>query len=188
MPPRYHRRRATAAIAFVFIVVVVVAAAALSHCHRRMPPPRYRHCRCRAARCHCPTTTLPATAALPPLLPRRRRRHPAGKLLLPLLPTRCHCASHRNAAADDTALPVSSSVSREERWCSRHMAVFCAPDLSLRLCSMYLFYLSPLPGGRARPRPSKGRRTLRPPLIKTLYCTKTFFMFFHFCGRFCTKK
>ena len=56
--------------------------------HRQMSPPRYPHCRCCAARCHCPTATLPATTALPP----------------PPSP-RCHRASRRDAAADDTALP-----------------------------------------------------------------------------------
>ena len=124
MPPRYHCRRAAAAVAFVFIVVIVVAAAALLHCHRRMLPLRYGRCRCRAACCYCPPATLPATAPLPMPLPHRCRRRAAGKLPLPLLPPRCHQASHHDAAADDTALPVSSSVSREERWCSRHMVVF----------------------------------------------------------------
>jgi hypothetical protein len=124
MPPRYHRRRTAAAVAFVFILIVVVAAAALLHCHRRMLPLRYGRCRCRAACCYCPPATLPATAPLPMPLPHRCRRRAAGKLPLPLLPPRCHQASHHDAAADDTALPVSSSVSREERWCSRHMVVF----------------------------------------------------------------
>jgi hypothetical protein len=124
MPPRYHRHRAAAADAFVFIVVVVIAAAVLSRCHHRMPPPRYRRRPCHAARCHCPTATMPATAALPPPSPRRCRRRAASKLPLSPLPPRCHRASHRDDAADDTALLVSSSVSREERWCSRHMVVF----------------------------------------------------------------
>jgi hypothetical protein len=181
MPLRYHRRCAAAAVAFVFIVVIVITAATtLLRCHRWMPPPRYRCCRCHAARCHCPTAMLPATAALPAPLPRRCCRRRAA-VATTALSTSCHChrrhRHHRTATALPTAmLPLMTPCCRSAaasagRSISAVDIVFWGRLIYACARAMYmnLFYLTCLPGGRARPLPLKGWCTLRPPLLKTLY-------------------